>query len=113
MIVVKQKPIAEIKEMLQPYQKVLIQGCDTWVKTCFAGEGEVATLGAALRLAFGRDGRPIKTEELTVERQCEDVFIQESVQAVARNEVVLSLACGAGVQAMARRFGKTILLPQD
>jgi ferredoxin len=112
MIVAKQKPIAEIKEMLRPYQKVLILGCGTCVKTCFAGgEDEVATLGAALRLAFGREGRPIKTEELTVERQCEDAFIQEAVPAVARNEAVLSLACGAGVQAMARRFGKAILLP--
>jgi ferredoxin len=112
MIVAKQKPIAEIKEMLRPYRKVLILGCGTCVKTCFAGgEDEAATLAAALRLAYGQEGRIIKTEELTVERQCEDAFIQEAVQAVARNEAVLSLACGAGVQAVARRFGKAILLP--
>ena len=112
MIVAKQKPIAEIKEMLRPYRKVLILGCGTCVKTCFAGgEDEAATLSAALRLAFGQEGRSIKTEELTVERQCEDAFIQEAAQSVARNEAVLSLACGAGVQAMARRFGKTVLLP--
>lgn len=112
MIVAKQKPIAELKEMLRPYQKVLVLGCGTCVKTCFAGgEDEAATLAAALRLAFVQEGRTIKTEELTVERQCEDAFIQEAVQAVARNEAVLSLACGAGVQAMARRFGKAVLLP--
>jgi ferredoxin len=112
MIVAKQKPIAEIKEMLRPYQKVLILGCGTCVKTCFAGgEDEVATLAAALRLAFGQEGKSIETEELTVERQCEDAFIQEAAPAVARNEAVLSLACGAGVQMMASRFGKAVLLP--
>ena len=112
MIVAKQKPLAEIKEMLRPFEKVLILGCGTCVKTCFAGgEDEVAMLGAALRLAFRQDGKTIHTEELTVERQCEDAFIQESAQAVGRNEAILSLACGAGVQAMARRFARAVLLP--
>ena len=112
MIVAKQKPLAEIKEMLRPYRKVLILGCGTCVKTCFAGgEDEVATLASALRLAYRQEGKTIETEELTVERQCEDAFIQEAAEAVSRNEAVLSLACGAGVQAVARRFGKAVLLP--
>jgi hypothetical protein len=112
MIVAKQKPLAELKEMLRPYDKVLILGCGTCVKTCFAGgEDEVAALASALRLAYAQDGKTIKTEELTVERQCEDAFIQEAAVAVSRNQAVLSLACGAGVQALARRFAKSVLLP--
>ena len=112
MIVAKQKPLAEIKEMLRPYDKVLILGCGTCVKTCFAGgEDEVAALAASLRLAYSEEGKAIKTEELTVERQCEDAFIQEAALAVSRNQAVLSLACGAGVQALAGRFAKSVLLP--
>ncbi len=112
MIVGERKPIAEIKQMLAPYRKVLILGCGTCVKTCFAGgDNEVAVLGSALRLSFGAEGRDIAIEEQTIERQCEDEFIQESAPAVARNEAVLSLACGAGVQAMARRFAAIPLLP--
>jgi ferredoxin len=112
MIVAEQKPIAEIKEIVSPYHKVLILGCGTCVKTCFAGgEDEVAVLASALRLALKMDGRTIEIEEQTVERQCEDEFIQESAPAVGRNEAVLSLACGAGVQAMARRFKSMPLLP--
>jgi ferredoxin len=112
MIVAKQKPIAELKEMLRPYKKVLILGCGTCVKTCYAGgEDEVAALASALRLAFGTEGITIETEEQTVERQCEDAFIQEAVGAVARSQAVLSLACGAGVQTVARRFPKAVLLP--
>ncbi len=112
MIVAKQKPIAELKEMLRPYQRVLVLGCGTCVKTCFAGgEDEVATLASALRLVYGKEGKSIQTQEQTVERQCEDAFVQEAAQSVGKVDAVLSLACGAGVQMMARRFPKAVILP--
>lgn len=112
MIVGEQKPIAEIKKIVGTASKLLILGCGTCVKTCFAGgEDEVATLASALRLVFKKDGKEIEIEEFTVERQCEDEFIKESASAVTRNDTVLSLACGAGVQAIARRFFKTPVLP--
>ena len=112
MIVGEQKPIAEIKETVTPYKKLLILGCGTCVKTCFAGgEDEVATLASALRMVFKVEGLEIEIEEFTIERQCEDEFIQEGAPAIARNDSVLSLACGAGVQVLARRFVKTPVLP--
>ncbi len=112
MIVGEQKPIVEIKESITPYNRILILGCGTCVKTCFAGgEDEVATLASALRLAFKKDGRKIELEEMTIERQCEDEFIQEAAAAVARNDAVLSLGCGAGVQDIAKRFEKIPVLP--
>jgi len=112
MIVGVQKPVAEIISTVAPYKKLLILGCGTCVKTCFAGgEDEAAVLGSALRLAFKKDGREIEVEELTIERQCEDEFIRESAAVVARNDAVLSLACGAGVQDIARRFPGRPVLP--
>lgn len=112
MIVGEQKPIQEIKEIVSPFKKLLILGCGTCVKTCFAGgEDEVAVLASTLRLAFKKDGHKIEIEEFTIERQCEDEFIQEAADAIGRNDSVLSLACGAGVQALARRFAKTSVLP--
>jgi ferredoxin len=111
-IVGEQKPIAEIKDKVSSYSRLLILGCGTCVKTCFAGgEDEVAIMASALRLAFQKDGRKIKIEELTVERQCEDEFIKETATAVARNDAVLSLACGAGVQMIASRFTSSPVLP--
>ncbi|MGD8704942.1 MAG: methylenetetrahydrofolate reductase C-terminal domain-containing protein [Syntrophobacterales bacterium] len=112
MIVGEQKPVKEIQETIAGYKKLLILGCGTCVKTCFAGgEDEVATLASALRLAFKMEGSEIEIDEFTVERQCEDEFVQEAAPAIGRNEAVLSLACGAGVQAIARRFAKTPSLP--
>lgn len=112
MIVGEQKPISEIKEVIAPYKRLLILGCGTCVKTCFAGgEDEVATLASSLRLVAKREGREVEIEELTIERQCEDEFIQEAAGKIADSEAVLSLACGAGVQALARRFPTTPVLP--
>ncbi len=112
MIVGEQKSITEIKEIILPYKKVLILGCATCVKTCFAGgQDEVAILSSALRLVFKKEGHEITVEELTVERQCEDEFIQEAAIAISQNSAVLSLACGAGVQAIARRFRNVPVLP--
>ncbi|MCR4392802.1 MAG: methylenetetrahydrofolate reductase C-terminal domain-containing protein [Dehalococcoidales bacterium] len=112
MIVGEQKPLVEIKSYLSPYKRVLILGCGTCVKTCFAGgEDEVATLASALRLAFKRDGKPIQIEEQTIERQCEDEFIREAAPAIACCDAVLSLACGAGVQMIASRFPRIPVLP--
>ena len=112
MITGHQKPIKEIIELVQPYKKVLILGCGTCVKTCFAGgEDEVAVLASSLRLGLKKTARNIEIEELTIERQCENEFIQEAASGISRNEAILSLACGAGVQAMAKRFAKEIVLP--
>ena len=112
MIVGQQKSIKEIKEKLAPFSRVLILGCGTCVKTCFTGgEDEVDTLASLLRLAFRKEGREVKIEELTIERQCEDAFVKEAAEAIARNDAVLSLACGAGVQMVASRFGKKPVLP--
>lgn len=112
MIVAEQKPIPEIIETIEPYNKLLLLGCGTCVKTCFAGgEDEVALLASAIRLALKKKGKKIGIEELTIERQCENEFIQEAADGVSRNEAVLSLACGAGVQALAKRFPRTPVLP--
>jgi hypothetical protein len=49
-------------------------------------------------------GSPLEVEEMTIERQCDNVFIEQAAEAIERNDAVLSLGCGAGVQALAERF---------
>ena len=52
----------------------------------------------------GCRGVDLAVEELTIERQCDNVFIEQAAEAVERNDAVLSLGCGAGVQAVAERY---------
>jgi hypothetical protein len=112
MIVGEQKPLAEILKMVKDYKKVLILGCGTCVKTCFAGgEDEVATLASAVRLALKKEGKVLKVDEQTVERQCEDEFIKEAAQKIAKADAVVSLACGAGVQMVADRYPSCTIHP--
>ncbi len=105
MIVAEQKPIEEIKGFVVGHKRVLALGCGTCVTVCLAGgEREVATLSSVLRLSCG-----IKVDEATIERQCDAEFFDE-VRAKAEDcDAILSLACGVGVQMVARLFpGKPV-----
>ena len=105
MIVASRKPIPEIKQVLAGHDKVLFVGCGTCVTVCLAGgEREVGIMSYALRMARKLDGQPIEIEQVTIERQCENEFIQELATAAERNAAILSFGCGAGVQAIAERF---------
>ena len=105
MIVASRKPILELKEVLAKHDKVLFAGCGTCVTVCLSGgEREVGIISSAMRMARRLDGRPIEIEQVTIERQCENEFIQDLAGPAERNEAILSFGCGAGVQAIAERF---------
>ena len=105
MIVAQRKKIPEIMDIVKKHKSVLVLGCGTCVTVCLAGgEREVSIISSALRMASKLAGSPIKVEELTIERQCDNVFIEQAAEAIERNDAVLSLGCGAGVQAIAERY---------
>jgi ferredoxin len=105
MIVASRKPISELKRVLAGHDRVLFVGCGTCVTVCLAGgEREVGIMSYAMRMARRLDGQPIEIEQVTIERQCENEFIQELAPAAQRNAAILSFGCGAGVQAIAERF---------
>ena len=105
MIVAERKTIPELVKILEGYTKVLVLGCGTCVTVCLAGgEREVSIISSALRIASKLADAPLEIEEFTIERQCDNVFIEEAAEAIERNDVVLSLGCGAGVQAIAERY---------
>lgn len=112
MIVARQKPIEEVLEFVQGYEKILIAGCNECVTVCEAGgQKEVGLLGAALRLYFLNRGHSVQVSEAMVERQCEAEFVLPLEDRVRSHDVVLSLACGAGVQFLAERFMGVPILP--
>ena len=112
MIVAEQKPLEEILRTLEGSQKVLIAACGTCVTVCLAGgEKEAMTLSSLLELKGKENGSGWETSVVTPKRQCDVEFLDEIADAVETADVVLSMACGAGVQFMAERFGSKLVLP--
>ena len=113
MIVADRKKVSEIRDMIKAHRRVLLVGCGTCVTVCLAGgEREVGILGSALRMALRLDGHGDATvDECTIERQCEDAFIDVLAQRVREYDAICSLGCGAGVQALAERFPKMPVYP--
>lgn len=105
MIVASPKPVTEVKDILSRHDKVLFVGCGTCVTVCLAGgQREVGIMAYAVRMARKLAGKPIEVQQVTIERQCENEFIQDLAEAVESSQAVVSFACGAGVQALAERF---------
>jgi ferredoxin len=113
MIVADRKNVREIRDMVKDHQRVLLVGCGTCVTVCLAGgEREVGILGAALRMALKLIGRgEVVVDECTIERQCEDAFIDGLAAHAEEYDAICSFGCGAGVQALAERFPKTAVYP--
>lgn len=112
MIVAEQKPLAEIKDMLNGAEKALVVGCGTCVTVCFAGgEKEVGILASALRIATKLDGNGLNLDEVTVQRQCEWEYIDPLAGSLENYDAILSLGCGIGVQTLAERFPDKRVFP--
>lgn len=106
MIVADRKKIPEIRDMIRDYDRILLVGCGTCVTVCLAGgERETGIVGAALRMAVKLTGRKnVVIDEFTIERQCEDAFIDALAERAQNYDAIISLGCGAGVQTLAERF---------
>jgi ferredoxin len=112
MIVAKNKPIEEIIEEVKDFEKLLIAGCNECVTVCESGgKKEVAVLASALRMYFMNQGKDIKIDEVTLERQCDHEYLEEIRNIIDQYDGVLSLACGVGVQFMAEKYLRTPVLP--
>jgi len=111
-IVGERKPIKEILEMIDKFEKVLVVGCGTCVAVCFAGgEKQVKVLSSALRIARKIQGKNVIISEFTIERQCEKEFVEELKELVPKHDVIISLACGIGAQTLTENFPEKITLP--
>jgi ferredoxin len=112
MITAEQKPIDEIKEVIAPYERILVVGCGSCVAECAAGgEKETGMLAATLRMAAKMEGRDLLIEEKTLDRQCVKDFVIQLDDVIDQYDVILSLGCGAGVQAVADMFSEVPLVP--
>jgi ferredoxin len=111
MITADRKPFEEIKESVKDYKKIMVLGCETCVAICQAGgEKEAEILASELRLAFGNEGNKVEVNDELVVRQCDDEFMADPafLEKVKEADVVLSIACGVGVQHACNFFNRVI-----
>jgi len=112
MITAEQKPIEEIRRMIAPYERILVLGCASCVAECAAGgEKETAMLASALRMAAKINKEDVLIEEKTLDRQCVKDFVIQLDDIIDRYDAVLSLACGAGVQAVGDMYEEVVVIP--
>ena len=112
MIVADKKPIEEIIEEIKGHEKILVLGCNECVTVCEAGgKKEVGILASALRMYFLNQGREVKIDEETLERQCDHEYLEEIRDVMDQYDAVVSLACGVGVQFMAEKYHTTPIYP--
>jgi ferredoxin len=112
MIVAEPKPLKEIYAYLDGHKKVLLLGCKECVTVCQAGgEKEVALLATALRLKSQLEGKTLETAEETVQRQCDPEYVKPLAAKAAGFDLVISMACGVGVQFAAEHLPGTWVVP--
>jgi ferredoxin len=112
MITAERKPLEEITEFVKPYGRILLVGCNECVTVCAAGgRKEVGLLASALQLNFMQKGQTLDIKEMTLERQCDPEYVEELAPYIDQADAVLSMACGCGVQEVARRFKNLPVYP--
>ena len=112
MIVADRKPFEEILNSIKDYKKIMIMGCGGCVTVCFSGGTKaVELLASQIKIARKKQGKDIEIIECAPERQCEYEFIDELQDRINSVEMVLSTACGVGVQTMNERYPEVITVP--
>ncbi|MBA3018410.1 MAG: methylenetetrahydrofolate reductase C-terminal domain-containing protein [Proteobacteria bacterium] len=113
MIVGERKPMEELLGMIEDFERILVLGCKGCVTVCCAGgPKEVKTLSTLIRMDRKQKGRKVITIEASTELQCEPESIRPILEKMANQyDVVLSMACGAGVQTVAKLFPDKLVLP--
>jgi len=102
------KPMKELIERLMPYNSIYIVGCGGCVTVCQTG-GEKAARELSLLLSLRWPEKRLGSNVIL--RQCEPELVDGLREEIAGWDVVLSLACGVGVQLMAERMSTKEVLP--
>ena len=112
MIVAEQKPMEEILESTGGYKRVVIASCGTCVTVCMAGGEKEALKLQGLMLADAQaNQKQQEFKHVNCKRQCDNEFIDDLLDDLRDGDVILSMACGVGVQFMSEKFEDKLILP--
>lgn len=110
--ITQQKPLNELKESLERFDRVFIIGCGTCATmTKTGGVEEVAEMGGILqewgKLVTGSMVIPIACDEMS------QVSMDGNGQAVENADSILAMACALGVQKVASYIDKPVIPALD
>lgn len=108
MIVGELKPLTEILDSLGSATRIYILGCGGCVTVCQSGGEQAARELAEL---LKQSGKGIDCQYGSIPRQCEAEFLEMLPLDLPAVEVVVSLACGVGVQALVQTYPSMRVVP--
>ena len=113
MIVLKEKPFAEILQMIHGHRNVLVVGCNGCAGIYqVGGEKQAEVMGMLLELASKLKNVDIATKAVTTLRQCDRQIVATTLRPLVDDyDSILSLACGVGVQTLAEVFETKTIIP--
>ena len=112
MITGKLKPFEEISSSVEKYRNILVLGCGSCVTICLSGgDREAQALARELCAPEGAGCAERSVQVRTIQRQCESDLLKNFLDIPPDTDVILSLACGAGVQTLAETFGRLPVIP--
>jgi len=89
-----------------------VYGCNTCVAICHAGGGkEAEILASMLRMKAAQEGVDMQIDSQAIERHCEPEFFEPLMEKVRTYDLVLSTACGVGVNFLSDRIGNIPVYP--
>ncbi len=111
MIVTQEKPIDEILGFIEPYERILVLGCDGCTQPP-RGLKEAEIFAELLRLAGTLKQKGFDCRTFTVSRQCDNVILKKNLSPYIEGiDAVLSTACGIGPQTIAEVFPTLRVFP--
>jgi ferredoxin len=102
MIIAQRKPMAEILDMVKGAKKILVLACRGCVSVCSAGgEREAEILASLIRIGLKKEGTKATVATGSLVRQCDKEYIDSIDQFKGTYDVIVSTACGVGVNFIA------------
>jgi ferredoxin len=112
MITGKLKPFDEITSSIEQYKSILVVACGSCVTVCLSGgDREAHALARDLSAPENAESTGRSIQVRTIQRQCETDLVKTFLEIPPDTDVLLSLACGAGVQTLAETFGDLPVIP--
>lgn len=106
------KPFDEILSSVEHYRNILILACGSCVTVCLSGGDREAHALARELSEHGGDGCSERSVHVrTIQRQCEADLLKTFLEIPPGTDLLLSLACGAGVQTLAETFTHLPVVP--